>query len=318
MQDERRGLVKGVVVAAVTAATADFEVDYEKLRDQYRFIVEGGVTADVGMVLAVGGGGEGYFLNDEQWVRSVKIFAEEAKGRATTAVGVFELNAKHAVEKIRYAEGLGVDFVQVAPPHYEKPTDREVFSYYKMIDEAVSKIGVLVYHTYWAVPEYYEMTAPLVAKLAELPSIVGIKWASVSLPNFTEVLSKYRDRLAFIDNQGWVSTLRQSFGMDAFMYFGGNFDPKLAADLGRRFLSGDYEGYAEGAAKGLACRGPLNKAILEEVHGPNTTERKTIGEGTLGKATMDLYGRPMGPAFPPQHNLSEEAKARIKEELGLA
>jgi len=269
-------------------------------------------------VLAVGGGGEGYFLNDEQWARSVKIFAEEAKGKATTAVGVFELNAKHAVEKIRYAEDLGIDFVQLAPPHYEKPTDREVLAYYKMVDDAVSKIGVLVYHTYWAVPEYYEMTSPLVARLADLRSIVGIKWASIPLANFTEVLFSYQDRFAFIDNQGWVSALRQSFGMDAFMFFGGNFNPKLAADLARRFLDGDCAGYADGATEGMACRPPLNKAILAEVHGPNSTERKTLGEGTLAKATMDIYDRPMGPAFPPQHNLSEEAKSRIKKELGLA
>jgi len=318
MQDERKELVKGVVVAAVTAATADFEVDYEKLRGHYRFIVDGGITPDVGMVLAVGGGGEGYFLNDEQWARSVKIFAEEAGGKATTAVGIFELNAKHAVEKIRYAEQLGIDFVQVAPPHYEKPTDSEVFAYYKMIDEAVGRIGVLVYHTYWAVPEYYEMTPSIIDRLADLRSIVGIKWASIPLNNFIEVLFGYQDRFAFIDNQGWALAIRQSLGVDAFMFFGGNFNPGLAADLARKFLSGDCEGYAEGAKTGLACRPPLNKAILEEVHGPNSTERKTLGEGTLAKATMDIYDRPMGPAFPPQHNLSEQAKAHIKRELGLA
>ena len=317
MQDERKELVKGVVVAAVTAATEDFDVDYDKLRSQYRFIVEGGITPDVGLVLAVGGGGEGYFLNDEQYAKSVKIFAEEAKGKATTAVGIFELSAKHAVEKILYAQELGIDFVQVAPPHYEKPTDSEVFDYYKMIDDAVGKIGVLVYHTYWAVPEYYEMTPPIVGRLADLKSIVGLKWASIPMSNFTDVLFEYKDRFAFVDNQGWVSTVRHAHGLDAFMFFGGNFDPPLAADLARKFLAGDYDGYAEGAKTGLACRPPLNKAILEEVHGPNSPERKTLGEGTLAKATMDLYGRPMGPAFPPQHNLSEAAKSRIKGELGL-
>ena len=60
------------------------------------------------------------------------------------------------------------------------------------------------------------------------------------------------------------------------------------------------------------------QAILEEVHGPGSAERKTLGEGTLGKATMDIFGRPMGPAFPPQYNLSEAAKERLKGELGTA
>ena len=69
--------------------------------------------------------------------------------------------------------------------------------------------------------------------------------------------------------------------------------------------------------KGMAGREAVRLAILEEVHGAGSGEAKTLGEGTLGKATVDIFGRPMGPAFPPQYNLSEEAKARIRKELGL-
>ena len=165
MADERRDMVKGVVVASVTAATPDFDVDYDRLREQYRFIVEGGIQHGVGMVMAVAGGGEGYFLNDAQWYQSVEIFAEEAAGKVPTLVGVFDLNTRHAIDKIRHAEALGIDFVQLAPPHYEKPTDREVFTHYEMANQAVGKMGIVVYHTYWSLPEYYEMTAPLVDRL---------------------------------------------------------------------------------------------------------------------------------------------------------
>ena len=98
MSDERRELVKGVVVACVTPAAPDYDVDYDRLREQYRFIIDGGVKKGVGSVLAVGGGGEGYFLNDKQWTRSVEIFAEEARGKTTSMVGVFELNARHAAD----------------------------------------------------------------------------------------------------------------------------------------------------------------------------------------------------------------------------
>jgi len=104
--------------------------------------------------------------------------------------------------------------------------------------------------------------------------------------------------------------------MDAFMYFVGNYDPAAAASVGRLFLGGDYDQFAGDVMKGLGRRAAVNKAILEEVHGAGSPESKTLGEGTLAKATMDVFGRPMGPAFPPQHNLSEAAKARLREELG--
>ena len=318
MTDERKELVNGVVVASVTAATPEFDVDYDRLREQYRFIVEGGVQYDAGMMMAVGGGGEGYFLSDAQWAESVKIFAEEAKGKVATMVGVFELNTKHAIEKITYAEELGIDFVQLSPPHYEKPTDLEVFTHYKMVNDAISKIGIIIYHTYWSLPEYYEMTAPLIDRLADLENVVGIKWASSHLGNFVDVLTGYRDRLAFIDNQGWIDKVGEPHGMKAFMFFPGNYDPGLAAKVGKLFLAGEYDRFSEEKSKGLAPRNAVRKAILEEVHGPGSSEDKTIGEGTLGKATMDVFGRPMGPAFPPQYNLSQEAKARIRQELGLS
>lgn len=317
MSDERKSLVKGTVVAAATAATPDFDLDCATLRDHYRFIINGGMDADAGVVMAVGGGGEGYFLDDKEWSDAVKIFAEEAKGKTVSMVGVFELNAKHAIEKIKLAEELGIDLVQLAPPHYEKPTDLEVFTYYKMVSEAVSKIGIVVYHTYWAVPEYYEITEPLVAQLADLENIVGIKWASINTANFLSVLFNYAERFAFIDNQGWMQTVKQAFGMDACMFFGGNFDPELSANLGKLFIQGEYERFVEGVKSAMGFRTLLNKAISEEVHGRGSKVKKTIGEGTLAKATMDIFGRPMGPAFPPQYNLSEAAKRRVKSDIGL-
>lgn len=315
MSDERRDKIKGAVVACATASTEDYDVDYDRLREQYRFIVDGGLRSGTGILLAVGGGGEGYFLNDKQWYESVRIFAEEAAGKVTTAVGLFELNARNAVEKIQFAENLGIDFIQTAPPHYEKPTDSEVFAYYAMLDNSISKTGLIIYHTYWSMPEDYEMTSPLIAKLADLDNVVSIKWASTRLTNFTEVLFGFRDRLAFIDNQGWTNTLGDAHGMDAFMFFGGNFDPQATVKIAGHFLAGEYDEYCKGLEAAMGYRKFLKKAILEEVHGTGSSELKTIGEGTLAKATMDIFDRPMGPAFPPQHNLSEKAKERVREQI---
>ena len=179
-------------------------------------------------------------------------------------------------------------------------------------------MGIVVYHTYWSLPEYYEITAPLVDRLTGLGNVVAIKWASTSLRNFTDVLFGYRDRFAFIDNQGWAQTVGHPHGMSAFMYFVGNHDPSAAAEVSKLFLAEDYGRFTEEIKKGLGRRAAVNEAILEEVHGAGSSETKTLGEGTLAKATMDVFGRPMGPAFPPQYNLSEAAKERLKKEMGVA
>ena len=319
MSDGRIDKIKGAVVASVTPATPDFDVDYARFREQIRLIIEGGIQNGSGMVMAAGGGGEGYFLDEEQWRKVVKIFAEEARDKVPTMVGVFDLSTVHAIEKIKYAEDLGIDFIQLAPPHYEKPTDQEVFNHYKMISDAVTKIGIIVYHTYWAFPEYYEVTLPLMTRFADIENVVGVKWGSSNLRNFTDVLFTFRDRFGFIDNQGWVRNVQQAHGMRAFMCFAGNYDPSIAVKLAKLFLAGEYDKYAEESKKASVLREKVRKAMLEEVHGTGVMgEVKTLAEGTLGKATMDVAGRSCGPPFPPQHQLSEEAKARVREEFGLS
>jgi len=236
-------------------------------------------------------------------------------------VGVFELNTKHATEKIKFAEDLGIDFVQLAPPHYEKPTDLEVYQHYKIINDAVSNIGIVVYHTYWSMPENYEMTLPLMTKVADLKSVVGIKWASLNFKNFLDVLFALRDRVAMIDNLGWVDLVKSDYGMKAFMSPIGNYAPKKTAELAKLFIDGKFKEWAEENAKASAHRGVIMKEILRMVHGTvGKGEFCTLAEGTLGKTTCELIGRPAGPPFPPQFNPSLEQKAELKaklEKMGL-
>jgi hypothetical protein len=42
-----------------------------------------------------------------------------------------------------------------------------------------------------------------------------------------------------------------------------------------------------------------------------------MGFTAINKATMDVLGRPMGPAFPPHHSLSDEAKERLRKGFEL-
>lgn len=313
--DELREKIRGAVVALVTPTTPDHELDLPVFRENVRFSMEG-VKGGLGCLMACGGGGEGYFLDKPQWKSMVEAFSEETDGEVTTMAGVFDLNAKHAIEKIRFAEELGIDLVQLAPPHYEKPTDLEVHRFYKMVNDAVSDIGIIIYHTYWSMPENYEITLPLMTKLIELEHVVGIKWASTSLKNFTDVVFGLSDRVSIIDNQGWVDLVRADYGIRAFMCFLGNYAPNRLSRISRMFLDGNYGDWAEEKSKAMAHRFAIIKEILSIVHGTaGKGEVYTLAEGTLSKTTMEMVGRPAGPPFPPQYELTAEEKANLKAKL---
>ena len=316
MGKELKEKIRGAIVAAPTPTTPEYDVDLDTYEGNLKFIVDGGLREGVGCLMAAGGGGEGYFLNEEEWRSVIETLANVAGDKVPTMAGIFELSAKHAIEKMKYAEDKGITFIQLALPHYEKPTDIEVYKYYKMMDEAVSDVGIVVYHTYWAMPEYYEITLPLMTKICNLNNVVGIKWGSTRTTNFLSVLMALRDKVSFIDNQGLVRLIKASYGMKAFMFFEGNYDPKTAVRISNLFTSGDYEKYAEEMGKASAIRNLVHSEILRIVQSTGAIgETKTLGEGTLNKTTMELAGRYCGPPFPPQFELTKEQKAEIRTKL---
>jgi 4-hydroxy-tetrahydrodipicolinate synthase len=313
MTDERIKLLKGAVVAAVTPATPDYKVDYDRFREQVRFIIEGGIREGTGVLLLAGGGGEGYFLDDEQWRQVIAIGAQEAQGKVPTAAGVFELSTMNAIDKIRFAEEQGIDFIQLAPPHYLTPSQEEIYTHYKMVNDAISRIGIFLYNTSWSMPgEQTTVTMELAEKVADLEHVVGVKWSSPSLGNLVEILTTFSDRFVFIDGQvpRWtvLSALRGGdvWGMQAFMSWLGNWDPAGCANVAQLFLQGAYREYAEAYIKTGKFHGDVVKAL-------GFGKKHMLGEGTLGKAKMELVGRPCGPPFPPQAEPTDEEWAELKK-----
>jgi dihydrodipicolinate synthase/N-acetylneuraminate lyase len=119
-----------------------------------------------------------------------------------------------------------------------------------------------------------------------------------------------------IDNLGWADQVKSDYGMKAFMCFIGNYAPKKTAELATLFLEGKFEQWAEKKKKALAHRGAIQTEILSMVHvSEGQGEVYTLAEGTLAKTACELVGRPAGPPFPPQFELSPQQRGELKEKL---
>lgn len=320
LKEELKEKLQGGICAGPTPATSKYEVDLDKYEEQLKFVIEGGFRGGVGCMMGAAGASEGYFLNEKEWRSVVKTLANVAGDKIPTIAGVFDLSAKHAIEKIKYAEDLGIPFIQLAPPHYEEPTDLEVYRFYKMVDEAVSKIGIMIYHTPWAMPKNYEMDLPLFTKLCDLNSIVGIKWNSDDPVNYMNVFYALKDKVSFIDNNRmwrWGGSLVKALhGMKGFMCWLANLYPKTAVRLYNLFVNGDYEKYADLTMKASAFRGTIENEMIRIVRSKGAIGAKeTLGEGSVNKTTMELAGRFCGPPFPPQFEPTKEQKADMRAKL---
>jgi len=106
-------------------------------------------------------------------------------------------------------------------------------------------------------------------------------------------------------------------GTFALMY--GNYIPEIAARLIKLIQKGDIQKFAEENRKTNALYRAVWKEICIMAHAKSATgELTTLGNGSCEKTVMKLVGRPCGPPFSPQVELTpeqlEEIRARLEKQ----
>jgi 4-hydroxy-tetrahydrodipicolinate synthase len=315
MNNTRQKKLVGPVIALRTFRTEDGRLDLAKQRRHLRWLIDQGINEGNGVVMGAGGGGEGYFMDDDEWRAIVELTAEECKGRVPSIAGIFELSARAAARKARLAAEMGVDFVQVQPPHYMVPTDDEVFYHYKAINDAAD-VGIMCYNSPWAMPRPgYELTPSLFERLLELANVEGVKWSSYDIRNYVSCLRLFSEELNFINNQPpFVLSLPIKLGMTGFIDSHGNVAPRLVLHIWDLWKNKAYDEYDE-----LMLRMHVDPSL--RTHMPEELQWRGMGEGPVARLAMETTGLRMGPPFPAQQPLNKEFINDFKERFrksGLA
>jgi len=307
MSDTRQTRLVGPVVAIRTFRTEDGKLDLEKQRKHLRWMIDQGIDEGNGVVMGAGGGGEGYFMDDDEWKAIVDLTAEECKNRVPSVAGIFELSSRKAAEKAAYCARIGIDFVQVAPPHYMMPTDDEVFCHFKAINDAAD-VGIMCYNTPWSMPRPgYEFTPPLFERLIPLENVEGVKWSSYDMRNYVTCLRLFAGEFNFINNQPpFVLSLPIRLGMTGFIDARGNCAPRLVLHIWNLWKNEKYDEYDE-----LILRMYVDPNL--RIHMPEELQWRGMGEGPLARLGMKAMGCDMGPSFPAQQPLSEEFEKNFME-----
>lgn len=302
----------GVVVSLPTFCDQEHRVQITPFRRHVRWLIERGIRTGTGVLLGAGGLGEGYFLTDEEFRALTDALVEEAAGRVPTMVGIFELSSREAARKAQYAASAGVDFIQLAPPHYMLPSEEEIFAHFRYVHEA-APIGILAYHTPWAMPAPgYEFSARLLERFLGLERVVGIKWASYDVWHYTSILRLFHDSFSFIDNM-LILSLAFRLGARGFIDFFANVAPRLSLKFWELLSHRQYD---EFDALYMRLRfDPFIRLIR-----PEQQRWIGVGEGPTSRLWLRLFGMETGPAFPPQAPPSPEYEAaarRALEQSGL-
>ncbi len=169
---------------AFTAIVTPFKggkVDEKAFKSLIRFGLDGGISGFV----PCGTTGESPTLSYEEHNRVVEMTVQEVAGQVKIIAGTGSNSTEEAISLTRHAQKVGVDAALLVSPYYNKPTQEGLYRHFKAIAEAVD-IPLVLYNIQGRTGVNIENSTT--ERLSRLPNIVGVKEASGSILQMSEVI----------------------------------------------------------------------------------------------------------------------------------
>jgi 4-hydroxy-tetrahydrodipicolinate synthase len=169
-----------LMTAMVTPFDSQGAVDHDRLAALARRLIDEGSDG----LVATGTTGEAPTLSDAE-KHAVWRTVRAAAGKTPVVAGVGTNDTAHTIELAKAAHAIGVDALLVVNPYYNKPNQDGLFQHFRAVAGATPLPVILYNH-----PARTGVTIepPTIARLAELPNVVGVKDSSCNL----ELVSHYR------------------------------------------------------------------------------------------------------------------------------
>ena len=222
----------GSMVALVTPMQDDGSLDFESLDRLIEFHVENKTDA----IVAVGTTGESATLDEEEHCATIKRAVQTAAGRIPIIAGTGSNSTREAIELTRCAMEAGADACLLVTPYYNKPTQEGLYLHYREVAREVA-IPQILYN----VPgrTACDMLPETVARLAEIPNIVGIKEATGDMERAKKILELCGDKLdVYSGDDGTAMELILSGGKGDISVTA-NVAPKAMHEMCAAALNGD-------------------------------------------------------------------------------
>ena len=245
-------MFRGSMVALVTPFTAT-GIDEETLGRLVEWHIEVGTDA----LIPVGTTGESPVLSHEEHVRIVELVVKAANGKIPVVAGSGSNNPFEAIEYTQAAEQVGADGVLSVAGYYNRPSQEGVFQHFKAVHEATN-IPIILYN----IPArcVVDIAVETVARLSELPRIVGVKDATGDMLRLSAERQLIAKDFAWLSGDDLSALAYNATGGTGCISVTANVAPALVARFQGLCLEGDFQ-----AARKLHDRlFPLHKALMLE------------------------------------------------------
>jgi 4-hydroxy-tetrahydrodipicolinate synthase len=284
---------KGIIPAMVTPLTKDGKVNEKVLRRFIDYLIAGGSHG----LFVVGTTGEFYGLSPEEKKELFEITVDQTNGRVPVYAGTGAITTREAILLTRYAEEAKVDAVSVLTPMFISPSQKELIQHYISVAESTG-LPVLLYNN--PPKTGVNLTAGTVARLADVPNIMGIKDSSGDFTLSGEYIRLTRGKdFHVLMGRDTLIHAGLCYGGKGSIAACANVAPRLVADIYDKYMAGDIKGSLDAQFRLAPLRIAFNLGTFPAV----------IKEG------LNLLGIDAGPCMEPVGPMSDEERQQLRKIL---
>jgi 4-hydroxy-tetrahydrodipicolinate synthase len=287
----------GVGTALVTPFNKNGDLDEASVRRLARRQIEAGVH----FLVPCGTTGESPTLTLHERVRTVEILVEESKGRVPILAGAGGYDTKEVIHSAAEMMKAGAQGLLSVTPYYNKPTQEGLYQHYRAVAES-TPLPIVVYNVPGRTGVNVEVAT--LARLAEIPTIVGVKEASGNVTQMCEVCRAVPSDFIVLSGDDALTLPLMAIGGRGIISVASNEIPAEMVEMVEAAERGDFA-----AARAIHTRIlPLMQINFVESN-PIPVKAAMAAMGLVD----EVYRLPM---VPPKKESTEKI-ARVLNELGL-
>jgi 4-hydroxy-tetrahydrodipicolinate synthase len=285
-------------LSAIVTPFSDGAIDEIALRD----LIEWQIGAGIQGIVPCGSTGESATLSHAEHEQVIKIAIEQARKRVPVVAGTGSNSTAEAIRLTAAAREMGADAALLISPYYNKPTQDGIYKHYKMIAQSVD-LPLLMYNIPGRTGS--NIMPETMARLCEIRNIVGVKEASGSMDQISDIRRLCGDRLTILSGDDSATLPLLALGAKGVIAVITNIVPREMVELVASALEGNF-----GRARDLHYRMlPLMRALFLETNPIPIKHAMSL----LKRCTAEVR-MPLTPMSPPA---ADKLKAVMKEAMLL-
>ena len=222
---------------AFTALITPFkngEVDVEALES----LVELQINQGIHGLVPCGTTGETPAMSEAEDRLVIETVAGVSNGRVPVVAGSGSNSTEMAIKYTRMAQEAGADGSLQVSPYYNKPTQEGLYRHFAAIAESTD-LPIVLYN----IPGRTAVTieAHTIARLAEIPNIVGVKESTLSMNVVSDIRSLCGEGFDILSGDDPMTLPIMSLGGSGVISVTSNIAPGAVSDMVDAILSGDWE-----------------------------------------------------------------------------